>query len=219
MASYRDAIEEFLRSADETGRLVMVKLVDDDGEESEEVDAIASGLLAIVSHKKIRNNNKEILRVAYLRYPQIINQVLATRRHYRSPLFGTLVTAREQMIEFITHALLCDDKEGVRESDKKWKVSQAYCDAVVKSGFDEVNHYNDAIVSLKTEWSKGSAPAPVSTLFEQWTQDRSNELAVYIDRLAKLSALLATTPFLVSRLSNALWPYARRLGRCVRCNM
>ena len=88
------------------------------------------------------------------------------------------------MVDFITHALLCDDKGEVRAADKEWKVSQAYCDAVVKSSFDLINHYNDDIVSFETERSKDSAPAPVSTLFEQWAQERSAELAVYVDRLA-----------------------------------
>ena len=64
------------------------------------------------------------------------------------------------------------------------KVSQSYCDAVVKLGFDGVNHYNEAIVSLETERSKDNAPAPANSLLDQWTQERSAELAVYVDRLA-----------------------------------
>ena len=47
MASYGDVIEEFLRSPDVTGKLVMIKLVDDEGEESEEIDTAKSGLLAM----------------------------------------------------------------------------------------------------------------------------------------------------------------------------
>ena len=184
MASYGGVIEEFLRSAGVTGKLVMLTLVDDEGEEHEEIDTAKSGLLAFVSHRDIRNNNKEILQVAYQRYSQVINQFLATKRHYRNPLFGVLATAREQMVDFVTHALLCDDKGVVREADKEWKVSQAYCDAVVKSGFGGVNHYNDAIVSLETERSKDSAPKPVNSLLDQWTQEHSAELAVYVDRLA-----------------------------------
>ena len=184
MASYGDVIEEFLRSSDVTGKLVMIKLVDDEGEEHEEIDTAKSGLLALFSHRDIRNNNKEILQVAYQRYSQVVNQFLATKRHYRNPLFGILATAREQMVDFITHALLCDDKGVVRDADKEWKVSQAYCDAVLKSGFDGVNHYNDVIVSLETERSKESAPKPINSLLDQWTQERSAELAVYIDRLA-----------------------------------
>jgi hypothetical protein len=184
IASYGDVIEEFLRSSDVTGKLVMTTLVDDEGESSEELDVMQSGLLALLSHPDIRNNNKEILRVAYLRYSQIIDQFLATRRHYRNPLFGTLATAREEMVQYITYALLCDDKGEVRAADKDWKVSQTYCDAVVKSGFDTVNHYNEVLVSLETERSKDSAPAPVNNLFDQWTQERSAELSVYIDRLA-----------------------------------
>ena len=54
---------------------------------------------------------------------------------------------------------------------------------MVKSGFDTVNHYNDVIVSLETERSRDSAPTPVSSLFDQWTQKRSAELVVYVDRL------------------------------------
>jgi len=109
---------------------------------------------------------------------------LATKRHYRNPLFGVLATAREQMVDFITHALLCDDKGVVRDADKERKVSQAYCGAVVKLGFDTVNNCNGVIVSLEMERSRDSAPAPVSSLFDQWTQERSAELAVYVDRLA-----------------------------------
>ena len=71
------------------------------------------------------------------------------------------------MVDFITHALLCDDKGLVREADKEWKVSQDYCDAVVKSGFDGVNHYNEVIVSLETERSKDSAPKPINSLLDQ----------------------------------------------------
>ena len=80
--------------------------------------------------------------------------------------------------------MLCDDKGVVREADKEWKVSQAYCDAVAKSGFDGANHYNDAFVSLETERSKDSAPKSINSLLDQWAQERSAELAVYIDRLA-----------------------------------
>ena len=98
MASYGDVIEEFLRSADVTGKLVMITLVDDEGEEQEEIGTVKSGLLALVSHRDIRsNNNKDILQVAYQRYSQVINQFLATKRHYRNPLFGVLATARESM--------------------------------------------------------------------------------------------------------------------------
>ena len=184
LASYGDVIEEFLRSPDVTGKLEMMSFVDDEGVEKEEIDTTKSGLLALVSHRDIRNNNKEILQVAYQRYSQVINQFLATKRHYRNPLFGVLATAREQMVDFITHALLCDDKGVVRDADKEWKVSQSYCDAVVKSGFDGVNHFNEVIVSLETERSRDSAPAPVNSLLDQWTQERSAELAVYVDRLA-----------------------------------
>ena len=184
LASYGDVIEEFLRSPDVTGKLVMMTFVDDEGDEKEEIDTSKSGLLALVSHRDIRNNNKEILQVAYQRYSQVINHFLATKRHYRNPLFGVLATSREQMVDFITHALLCDDKGLVRDADKEWKVSQSYCDAVVKSGFDGVNHYNEVIVSLETERSKDSAPAPANSLLDQWTQERSAELSVYVDRLA-----------------------------------
>ena len=92
MASYGDVIEEFLRSADVTGKLVTITLVDDGGEEQEEIDTAKSGFLALVSHRDIRNN-KEILQVAYQRYSQVINQFLATKRHYHNPLFGVLATA------------------------------------------------------------------------------------------------------------------------------
>ena len=184
MASYGDVIEEYLRSADVTGKLVMKTFVDDEGKSKEEIDTAKSGLLALVSHRDIRDNDKEILQVAYQRYSQVINQFLATKRHYRNPLFGILASAREHMVDFITHALLCDDKGEVRKADMEWKVSQAYCDAVVKSGFDTVNHYNEVIVSLETSRSKGNAPPPVGSLLEQWTQERSHELAIYVDRLA-----------------------------------
>ena len=105
--------------------------------------------------------------MAYQRYSQVINQLLATKRHYRNPLFGVLATAQEQMVDFITHPLLCGDKGVVCEADKEWKVSQAYCDTVVKSRFDTVNHYNDIIVSLETERSRDGAPAPVSSVLDQ----------------------------------------------------
>ena len=39
-------------------------------------------------------------------------------------------------------------------------------------------------VSLETERSQDSAPAPAGSLLDQWTQERSAELAVYVDRLA-----------------------------------
>ena len=175
-----------LRSPDVTGKLIVIKFVDDEGENKEEIDTVKSGLLALVSHRDIRNNNKDILQVAYQRYSQVISQFLAAKRHYRNPLFGVLATAREQMVDFITHALFCDDKGVVREADKEWKVRQAYCDAVVKSGFDTFNHYNDVIVSLEMKRSRDSAPSPVSSLFDQWTQERSAELAVYVDRLANV---------------------------------
>lgn len=184
LASYGDVIEEFLRSPSVTGKLVMKTEVDDEGQDFQEIDVMQSGLLALVSHPDIRNNNNEILRVAYLRYSQVVNQFLATKRHYRNPLFATLATAREEMVQFITYALLCDDTGKVREADKEWKVSQAYCDAVVKSGFDSVNHYNEIIVSLEKDRCKSTAPAKVGNLHDQWTQERSPELAVYIDRLA-----------------------------------
>ena len=61
LASYGDVIEEFLRSPDVTGKLVMMTFVDDEGEEKEEIDTSKSGLLALVSHRDIWNNNKEIL--------------------------------------------------------------------------------------------------------------------------------------------------------------
>ena len=58
----------------------MIKFVDDEGKEKEEIDTVKSGLLALVSHRDIRNNNKEILQVAYQRYSQVINQFLAWQR-------------------------------------------------------------------------------------------------------------------------------------------
>ena len=78
MASYGDVIEEFLRAPDVTGKLLMMALVDDEGEEHEEIDTAKSGLLALVSHRDIRNNNKEMLQVAYQRYSQVINQAWCT---------------------------------------------------------------------------------------------------------------------------------------------
>ena len=108
------------------------------------------------------------------------------------------------MIDFITHAFLCDDNGVVREVDKEWKVSQAYCDAVVKSGFDTVNHYNDVIVSLETERSRDSVPASVSSLLDQWTQERSAELAVSVDRLANAFGAPRKTPSLAFRLSSVM---------------
>jgi hypothetical protein len=47
----------------------MMKLADDEGKESEEIDTVTSDLLALVSHWNIRNNNKETLQVAYQRSP------------------------------------------------------------------------------------------------------------------------------------------------------
>jgi hypothetical protein len=47
-----------------------------------------------------------------------------------------------------------------------------------------VNHYDDVIASLETERSKESAPKPINSLLDQWMQERSAELAVYVDRLA-----------------------------------
>lgn len=51
-------------------------------------------------------------------------------------------------------------------------------------GFDQTNYWNEIIVALETERSKDSAPASVGNLVDQWTQPRSAEHAVYIDRLA-----------------------------------
>ena len=84
------------------------------------------------------------------------------------------------------------------------KVSQSYCDTVVKSGFDGVNHYNKVIVSLETERSKDSAPAPVNSLLDQWTQERSAELAVSVDRLANAFGAPRKTPSLAFRLSSLM---------------
>ena len=77
--------------------------------------------------------------------------------------------------------------------------------AVVKSGFDGVKHYNEVIVSLETERSKDSAPAPVNSLLDQWTQERSSaELAVYVDRLANAFGAPRKTPSLAFRLSSVM---------------
>ena len=65
MASYGDVIEEFLRSIDVTGKLVMIKFVDDEEEEKKEIDTVKSGLLALVSHRDIRNNNKKTLQLGH----------------------------------------------------------------------------------------------------------------------------------------------------------
>ena len=106
------------------------------------------------------------------------------------------------MVDFIIHALLCDDKGLVRDADKEWKeewkVSQSYCDAVVKSGFDGVNHFNEIIVSLETEGRK-TALRHQSTLFS--TNGRKNALLSLRSTstvLRMLLVLLAMTPSLVS---------------------
>ena len=184
LSAYGDVVENFLRSSTVTGPLVWLSVYDEENNESHVIDDMKSGLAVLFLQPGIRSVDDEILRLAFLRYSQVLNQFLATKRHYRNPLFTRLALARESIVDFIKRALITDDRGNIREADKDWKIDPRYARALVAGNWDSENHYNNIIVSLERERSKHSAPAPVGDLHSQWSQPRSAELAIYIDRFA-----------------------------------
>jgi hypothetical protein len=83
-------VEDFLRSPIVTAPLVWLTVFDEDNNESHVVGELRSGLAVLFSRPGVRNTDDEILRLAFLRYSQVIYQFLATKRHYRNPLFTRL---------------------------------------------------------------------------------------------------------------------------------
>ena len=184
LSAYGDVVENFLRSPAVTAPLVWTSVYDEENNESRVVDDLKSGLTALFARPDVRSVDDEILRLAFLRYSQVLNQFLATKRHYRNPIFTRLALARESIVDFIKRALITDDRGKIREADKDWKIDPRYARALVSGNWDTENHYNNIIVSLELARSKSSAPAPVGDLASQWSQPRSAELAIYVDRFA-----------------------------------
>ena len=184
LSAYGDVVENFLRSSTVTGPLVWLTVYDEEDNEPHVVGDMKSGLAALFSRPDIRSADDEILRLVFLRYSQVPNQFLATKRHYRNPLFTRLALARESIVDFIKRTLITDDRGNIREAGKDWKIDPRYARALVAGNWDSENHYNNIIVSLGLGRSKHSAPAPVDDLHSQWPRPRSAELAIYIDRFA-----------------------------------
>ena len=164
LSAYGEVVEDFLRSSVVTAPLTWLTAYDEENNEPHVVDDLKSGLAVLFSRPDVRDTDDEILRLAFLRYSQVLNQFLATKRHCRSPLFTRLALARESIVEFIKRALITDDRGNIRAADKDWKTDPRYARAIVAGNWDTENHYNNTIVSLELERSKHSAPAPVGDL-------------------------------------------------------
>ena len=181
LSAYGDVVDNFLRSSTATGPLVWLTVYDEENNPAQVVGDLKSGLTALFSRPDVRSADAEILRLAFLRYSQVPNQFLATKRHYRNPLFARLALARESVVAFIKRALITDNRGIIREADKDWKINPRYARALVAGNWDTENHYNNIIVSLELERSKHSALAPVGDLLSQWSHD---ELTIYVGRFA-----------------------------------
>ena len=185
LSAYGDVVEDFLRSPTVTASLMWLTVYGEENNESRVVGDLKSGLAFLFSQPDVRSIDDEILRLAFLRYSQVPNQFIATRRHYRNPLFTRLALARENIVWGLSSMRLSPTTAVTfaRRTETGKSTLVMHAPSLLATRIQK-KHYSNIIVSLELERSKHSAPAPVGDLLSQWSQPRSAELAIYVDGFA-----------------------------------